>query len=100
MGKAKQNRRIARSWAERLGTTAGVEAVDAYVVDEQVRGVEDLRASLLATIAPGQPDWDEGAAEVGEAEIDGCPSGYDLNYYAAYGMAARARVLELARGLP
>jgi hypothetical protein len=96
MGRARQIRRVARVWAETLGAAAGIEAVDDFASGGPC-GDEELGADdLLATLAPGNESWDTGAVNVGAAEIDRCPAGYESSYYEAYEAAAVARVRALA----
>jgi len=109
MSRAKQQRRIARTWARALGTACGTEDVDIFANEELIRveerfvtqGIDyeepdlqlGLKKALRATIAPGQTDWDEGAAQADVAGMVGCPQGYELEFYAAYGQAAYDRVV-------
>lgn len=74
MARARQNRRLAKTWAARLGTADGIEAVDDFVFGVPADG--DWVAELLATVAPGQLGWDEGAAQANTAELSGCPAGF------------------------
>ena len=98
MARAKQSRRIARTWAALLGEAAGIDAVDDFRVSALMNGDDDAEASesLLATIASDQLGWDESASNAGAAKIDHCPKGYEDHYYEAYQTAAVAYVLELA----
>ncbi len=89
-------RRLAATWAEALGAAGGVDAVEDFASCRWRTGEEPTAEELLQTIEPGQADWDEGAVNVGAAQIDGCPRGYEAAYYAAYERAARARVIEVA----
>lgn len=97
MARAKQARRLARTWATALGTTSGIAEVDAYLLDEQIRNPEnfDVMESLRGLSRLGS--WDEGALSAGAARFDGCPAGFEDTYYAAYDRAACERVRELRR---
>lgn len=108
MSHARQNRRLARETARRLGAAAGAEAVEDFantggheLVDGyEVPGAPATADDLLATIAPHQESWDCGAINAGAAEVDHCPRGFESAYYEAYEQSARATVLRLAEALP
>ena len=99
MAHAKQARRAARQWATILGAAAGIEEVDDFASvcewRDEGRFAPPNADELLATIAPGQLGWDEGAISAGAAELDRCPKGCEQAYYRAYQAGAVARVYEL-----
>jgi hypothetical protein len=104
MSRARQNRRLARSFASRLGAaagalavedfaqTAGTEEIDDYAVDGCAASAEDLRATVSGS-------WDGPAIGAGAAQIDGCPKGFEAAYYAAYEAAAVRAVETMAAAL-
>lgn len=96
MSKARQNRRIARRWADTLGAAAGIEAVVDFANGGPCGDDVPTAAELRATIAPGQLGWDEAAINADAAGADRCPAGHERTYYAAYERAARAAELEAA----
>ena len=102
MARAKQSRRIARTWATVLGEAAGIDAVDDSLLycqqenADQGNEAELTRHDLLATIAGHCVSWCEPAINAGAAQIDHCPKGYEDHYYRAYQVGAVARVLKLA----
>ena len=95
MAKAKQNRRLARSWAARLGAAAGVSCVHAYIVDEEILLWPDFDRAASLSGLDREGSWDTPAIDADAAGIDGCPRGFEGAYYEAYDRAACAHVREL-----
>lgn len=96
MGKARQDRRLARQTAVERGEAAGVEAVNDYATGGPRGDAVPTAAELRATL---RSSWDEPAINAGVAKIDNCPAGYETAYYDAYERAARRHVLALAADL-
>lgn len=96
MSNADKSRRLARTWARILGSSAGADAVVDFASGGGACEPAPSSAEMLATIAPGQADWDEGAINARAAQVDGCPAGCEGVYYAAYAAEARATVVRLA----
>jgi hypothetical protein len=99
MSHARQSRRLARTWAETLGSASGVAAVEDWVFQSELADVEVTARELLSTIAPGTIGWDEPAINADAARYDRCPRGSEHLYYVAYERAAVARVRELVAEL-
>ena len=104
MSYARKTRRLARAYARRLGAIAGPLAVADYAgcgeTDADGESCPATADQLLSTLGPRQVAWNEGAISAGAAEFDGCPAGYESDYYAAYEEAARADVVERAKAAP
>jgi hypothetical protein len=92
MARARQTRRLARTWAEILGTTSGVADAEDFAMG--VSGEGRTAQELRDVSRPGS--WDEGAINAGCANLDGCPAGFEDAYYEAYDRAACERARELA----
>jgi hypothetical protein len=86
---AKQNRRLARLWAWRLGLMAGAEDAATNIAEStQEMDTEETLEYLHSLRDPGKEDWDSGARNVYAHKIDPVPVGYADTYYEAYNVAA------------
>ena len=86
---AKQNRRLARLWAWRLGLMAGAEDAAINIAEStQEMDNEETLEYLHSLRGPGKEDWDSGARNVYVHKIDRVPTGYSDTYYEAYNLAA------------
>ncbi len=96
MARARQARRLARTWAATLGYEAGADAVDSFAseLDATTRTGE-----LLFTISDGAMPWDEPARNAHAAQLCQCPKGFEEVFYCAYVEGAHERVKQWERGV-
>ena len=71
------------------GKRDGTADVEAVLREQGLAGV-------VASLQPGQPEWDEGAINAGAAEIVGIPAKFRAKYYRAYAEAGRVRAAQIA----
>ena len=86
---AKQNRRLARLWARRLGLMAGAEDAATNIAEStQELDNEETLEYLHYLRDPTKESWDSGARNVYAHTIDPVPTGYADTYYEAYNLGA------------
>lgn len=89
MARAKQMRRLARLWAERLGLISGAEDATIHVQENVIHlDNEDALEYLRDLRDPSKEDWDSGARNACAHEVDGVPAGELNTYYRAYNLGA------------